>query len=702
MNTILKVKKNIDNSSFAQLDNLEINENLEINNLNIKGNVTGLNFGIGSINPTSIAPGLVDQNQFSKLAPLQGDIVDTNTNDQDINSRKTFNQQITTNDILINQTKFLKFRNTNLAHYSSRFLFLPGAEQSIQHLLEDNNNNLLNNVSWGFYPNNDPNNVYQERFKFNFSNVPNSLQMYHDGQTFLNFSESDEINFTNHNLRISRSVTEIPKISLYRGSNHFDLIYDNADVLKIQFNNDSVFEFSAQGDFITPIIQQINNKLGVGPSFLPTSLVHLKDQHPILQIEGETTKLNFIGSENNQINFSLGNQNIFNDSSEIQFRNNTTPYAKFNNDGRCSIGTNSNIINNVVLNLDSNGSNVLLLPKLTTFQRDTNITPLNAMLFYNQDINKIQFYDGSYRELISNDIHISHTSSSISHGVQSNIMAVDDVQIMTNKTANFDNNNFINVMSLNTFQNCTEYKTFDKNIGLLQNTFLKFRKQFIGNELHCMRFAQNNNKEYIQFTTADNVSSDYSNICGGYFPNNDSTNNNYVQRFNISYNSNSSSLKFEKDNTEFISFFERSGKNLMNINNHELLINNNHIRISENYHISFRGDGQGYDTFNVHCLGWQKFQNVEKIIFALADDLRIYNNISYGYFIGNQRANGYVERIRFDWDNSPNSARLYFDDIQVLTFQQPGILDSISGNQLLDDKINEILGALRAHGLIAS
>ena len=216
---------------------------------------------------------------------------------------------------------------------------------------------------------------------------------------------------------------ETDDITLYKNSTGLLLFKENSgDTIRF---NDKIELFEATGNF------------KIGNTILDNNSLTIGSDNKTLTMNGTSAILDLQNTSFTSILFS-GFRIEKNESDPTKLKitngNGSQTLFEIDNNGGVGLGGNSPS-NQLVLNLPDN-KGALRLPHYTTSQRD-NLTAVQGMMIYNSTLQSAQSYNGS----TWSDAHL-HEDITSAHGTTSDIMGVNDAQVMRNKT--LDGSNTIN------------------------------------------------------------------------------------------------------------------------------------------------------------------------------------------------------------------------------------------------------------------
>jgi len=625
------IKKSISNSVDINADTINVVD------LNVSGNINGnITLAPNSQNPNIIQPGTVTVDEMTKLSEISGDIVDTQRA-QTIQAEKRFN-----GPIRLPVENYIQFRTddpfstTNNGLHTIDLTLTDNNNECLRISLNQNINRLTNRICTGYFQDNKRINPFVERFSWDFTSSDRSLQLYYDDKKeFMNFSIADTVRIPNHNLRLESIVSNSPKLELYKGpTNHWDIQHTGGidDPLDFNYNGSLIHQFFSDGDFNHgSSLQMVGGLLKLGPSsYTPISLLDIRDTNPVVRIEGLTSSTLNFSSPDSKIDFGLSGQNIYMNtgSDNLQFRNGTTTYARFSNSGTMSIGSNSNIVSNVALNIDSSGQNTLLLPRLNTAQRDVIPTPLQSMFFYNTTSNDIQYYNGSGYSTVLHSETVTAQLDVLNEQTNNVGVTIDGILLKDNEISNLNKLTVDNIEidgniissttgDININPNGSNFVQFGHDVKMAAGNYFHFRNTFSGDQVpQTLRFDEPfTGSQCICLAMADDITIGNSEFVSGYHESDLSTNP-FIKRFGWRHNNQAFSAEILVDGVKYFGF------------------TNTYV--------------------------------------------------------------GFVKNI-----NIANSGGYYVNEIKVVGPQMPAIVNATGSNQA-NQRINDILVVLRAHGLIAT
>jgi hypothetical protein len=234
-----------------------------------------------------------------------------------------------------------------------------------------------------------------------------------------------------------------------------------------------------------------------------------------VNISNNDSILTLSGVNSSLIDMNHGTNIYSSTNGNMEIRDNITPFVKFNKTAQSvSIGANAAILNNVILNIDGNGTKCISLPIMTDAQRNAIGTPIDSMFIFNSTSDSLQFranglwwqvtafnggnslmsfdtdhiisashehHDDGFKIInnIDNSKKVRFDTSSITTAnerilsfpdVNGVITLSDAIQTLTNKTISGLNNTITNIqdsslssniMLLNNNQNVTGVKSFN-------------------------------------------------------------------------------------------------------------------------------------------------------------------------------------------------------------------------------------------------
>ena len=217
--------------------------------------VTGSFNAPSLINPSSIAPGTVDQTEFGKLNGRQGDLVDTGTQGQVITSKKTMGD-----DLIIdgNNGKLIRFRTDFPTFDIHSILYRGVGSECICNLTSDVPIDTAFSV--GYFTGNNRANAYNDKFNITTNNST-TTKIKLDGQNIFQDNTTLSSGVVNSSLQRTSGNLSIGNLST---SSILTLNSTNNSTLNFGYQN-YFFEQSGTGNL------QIRSNVGAVPYFTANS-----------------------------------------------------------------------------------------------------------------------------------------------------------------------------------------------------------------------------------------------------------------------------------------------------------------------------------------------------------------------------------------------------------------------------------------------
>lgn len=315
-----------------------------IQNLNITGSLTG----VINLPPSSIQtnpPNSLTVNEISKLIGTQGNIVDTNTQNQTIQSQKIFNSGVLTNI----STGYYSVRNDTTPEFFNHTI---SYDVPTNGMLVCTSYNPSINTSFvvGFKELNNKESATNKKMQIGYLSTPNT--------TYMNFEDEEFLRMSTNIIRNRFDLVNLNKISF--GSN----LSDGA-VINITKPTRADINISSSGDVASLKINGTSSEIEIGPSY--------------------------------KIITNNTNPELFN----IRRDSNTTFFNYNNSSGCTSIGDNlsSSGLNYGILNI-AVPNKILKLPHLNASQQNTFLMQLSdnrysGSLYFNSQFNRLCYLDGN-------------------------------------------------------------------------------------------------------------------------------------------------------------------------------------------------------------------------------------------------------------------------------------------------------------------